>query len=451
MPIEGRATLTHPAWRSSRARISSLCERGRHWTDSRENLAKQVSDVVWSIELEPIRRTIAVFGQSAFRVLRSEYRRAIAELNSFCRTPPPKSYSERVRLLDELIVAQTAHRCLAEETSFAETVLGDLWLGEGTNWPKIQALIEWVGRCDEDLAGLDPFRSEVVLANIPWDTLAAETEDAAAELRAALRRIVSLTAAEPTPTLGTESWDDVPIAEVARIICGWRNSLDAFNDWVGAREAVDLVREVGVEQIANGLYDGSLEPSMARLKTDLLLAEALWRRACSDDPMIREIDGAQRSDYVENFRALDRKRIEISRAEVLHRYLSQRPAGSAGEMGVIRAEIGKKRRHLPVRRLLERAATAVQKIKPVFLMSPLSVAQFLPPGRVEFDVLVIDEASQVLPEDSLGAVARARHIVVVGDDKQLPPTNFFRMLIDDDNETQEDDAPRVVREILRAF
>jgi AAA domain len=111
----------------------------------------------------------------------------------------------------------------------------------------------------------------------------------------------------------------------------------------------------------------------------------------------------------------------------------QRSSGTAGEMGVIRDEIGKKigkkRPHLTIRRLLERAAPAVQKIKPLFLMSPLSVAQFLAPGRIEFDLLVIDEASQVSPEDALGAVARARHIVVVGDDKQLPPTNFFRMLI----------------------
>ena len=193
--------------------------------------------------------------------------------------------------------------------------------------------------------------------------------------------------------------------------------------------------------IASGLYDGSLEPPLARPKTDLLLAEALWRRARSDDPVIDEIDGTQRSESVDNFRALDRKRIEISRSEVLGRYLTQRPVGSAGEMGIIRAEIGKKRRHLPIRKLLERAATAVQKIKPVFLMSPLSVAQFLPPGRTEFDLLVIDEASQVPPEDALGAVARARHIVVVGDDKQLPPTNFFRMLINDDDEPQEDEVP----------
>src|SRR5262249_30286689 len=159
------------------------------------------------------------------------------------------------------------------------------------------------------------------------NTLAAEIENAAAELLAALSRIVSLTGAEPTPILGTPSWDDAPITEVAGVLGGWQKSLHAYNDWVSARDALDMVREYGLELIANGLYDGSLEPSMARSTTDLLIAEALWRRAQSDDPTIDEIDGAERSECVVNFRALDRKRIEISRAEVLRTYFAQRPAG----------------------------------------------------------------------------------------------------------------------------
>src|ERR1700733_1536583 len=77
-------------------------------------------------------------------------------------------------------------------------------------------------------------------------------------------------------------------------------------------------------------------------------------------------------------------------------------------------------------------------------MSPLSVAQFLPPGRVSFDLLVIDEASQVSPEDALGVVARAKQIVVVGDDKQLPPTNFFKM-ITAGNDYEEEDNEEALR------
>src|SRR5262249_24884940 len=89
------------------------------------------------------------------------------------------------------------------------------------------------------------------------------------------------------------------------------------------------------------------------------------------------------------------------------------------------------------------AGSAVQRLKPVFLMSPLSVAQFLPPGKMTFDLLVVDEASQVAPEDALGAVARAKQVIVVGDHKQLPPTNFFKMVNaggDDGNDEDEEIA-----------
>jgi superfamily I DNA and/or RNA helicase len=96
----------------------------------------------------------------------------------------------------------------------------------------------------------------------------------------------------------------------------------------------------------------------------------------------------------------------------------------------------KKRSHLPIRKLIDRAGAAVQSIKPVFMMSPLSVAQFLAPGSVQFDLVLIDEASQVEPVDALGAMARARQVVVVGDDRQLPPSRFFmRIHVDEaDNE-----------------
>ena len=275
---------------------------------------------------------------STFRILRGEYRRAVAELNSLCHSAPPKTYSDRLRLLDELMLAQDARRCIADEGSFAEAVLGELWAGEDLEWPKIQGLVEWVEQCEEALPDLDFLRSEVISAKIPWDTLAAEIETEAVGLQAGIDRIVKSTGAESKPILGTASWDDAPISALIRAIDGWCASLDVYNDWVAAREALDLVRKLGLELIANGLYDGSLEPSTARPKTDLLPAEALWRRAWSGNPVLDEIDGVQRSECVEDFRALDRKRIEVSQAEVLRTYLSQRPTGSGGEMGVIRAE-----------------------------------------------------------------------------------------------------------------
>lgn len=119
-----------------------------------------------------------------------------------------------------------------------------------------------------------------------------------------------------------------------------------------------------------------------------------------------------------------------------------RPRGAAGigPLGVLNAEIARRRGHLPIRKLLEKAGPAIQQLKPVFMMSPLSVAQFLKPGGLKFDILVMDEASQIEPVDALGAIARADQLVVVGDEKQLPPTAFFKKLAGEGEEEPEDDG-----------
>ncbi len=89
----------------------------------------------------------------------------------------------------------------------------------------------------------------------------------------------------------------------------------------------------------------------------------------------------------------------------------------------------------PIRQLMHKAAAAVQALKPLVMMSPLSMAQCLPQGKLTFDLLVMDEASQIQPVDALGAIARCRQVVVVGDERQLPPTRCFSKLtsdVDDD-------------------
>jgi very-short-patch-repair endonuclease len=115
---------------------------------------------------------------------------------------------------------------------------------------------------------------------------------------------------------------------------------------------------------------------------------------------------------------------------VLDRLRAARPQAGAGtnretKLGLVRAQTRLKRGHLPLRRLLERAGDAIQAITPCFLMSPISVAHYLAPGAATFDVVIFDEASQIEPADAYGAIARARQAVLLGDEKQLPPTTFF--------------------------
>jgi hypothetical protein len=112
-------------------------------------------------------------------------------------------------------------------------------------------------------------------------------------------------------------------------------------------------------------------------------------------------------------------------------------ASKSSKLGVLEAEVRKKRGIKPIRKLFGQLGEVVQALKPCFLMSPMSAAQYLEPGKLPFDVVIFDEASQVEPADALGAIARAKQVILVGDEKQLPPTNIYGKV----NDAEADDDP----------
>lgn len=110
-------------------------------------------------------------------------------------------------------------------------------------------------------------------------------------------------------------------------------------------------------------------------------------------------------------------------------------------LALIEREIKKGQKHVPARELVRRSGHALQQLIPCWMMGPGAVAQFLPPGRIEFDLLVVDEASQVRPEDSLGSLARAKQIVIVGDSKQMPPSDVFSVHAERDEDDEDEASP----------
>src|SRR5206468_7352525 len=101
----------------------------------------------------------------------------------------------------------------------------------------------------------------------------------------------------------------------------------------------------------------------------------------------------------------------------------------------VRHEAFKQKAHKPVRKLAVEAPHVLTAIKPCWMASPLSVSQLLLGSRDSpFDVVIFDEASQVLPEDAVTALLRGRVAVVAGDRHQLPPTPFFVAGQDDGDE-----------------
>ncbi len=172
-------------------------------------------------------------------------------------------------------------------------------------------------------------------------------------------------------------------------------------------------------------------------------AKAVWE---SNDEL-RYFQSSEHERLRKKFQADDEKQLNTNRQFIKSRIgFGDITLGSKGRtasehtgFALLQHEMGKQRRHLPIRKLVHRAGQAMQDLCPCWMMTPLAVAQFLPPGAINFDVVIMDEASQINPEDSWGAIARGKQLVVVGDQKQMPPSDFFMSALEEDESPDGDE------------
>jgi very-short-patch-repair endonuclease len=222
--------------------------------------------------------------------------------------------------------------------------------------------------------------------------------------------------------------------------------------WVDAQRSARKLNAAGLEFLVTLCLNGSIQFDSLVATFEYLFCDSLVRHLFNEHPDLWRLSGVTHEEVRSQFASLDRSVINLNQLDIAYR-ASRRPvpAGVRGtvvkdttELALVSHEITKQRAHIPIRQLMLRAGRAIQGLKPCFMMSPMSVAQFLAPGQMAFDLIVMDEASQLRPEDALGAVVRGTQLVVVGDPKQLPPTSFFQRTLDD--EADESDEKSAVAE-----
>lgn len=389
-------------------------------------------------ETASIRAGIAAGVGSFFARLFGSYRGASRALESLLAEPLPAAPKARLAAIDGLIALRARIRAFEETGEEARALLGPLWRGRRTPFADLARLAALVA--DARAVGLlSAMTPEAARAQAEEAAAARQTlADAGRVVAGAAQDLVARLAIDLPRAFGTPDLAAIPLADLAARAAAYAAGEGAYQGHVDLARGEAALERHGAGDVARRLADGRLSPENAREELRHARAEALWRRAIETQPRLAALDGAERHRLVETFTRLERERRAVLAATIRARHAAGLPRGALGEMGVIRGEIARKRGHMALRRLVTRAGGALQRIKPVFLMSPLSVAQYLPPGRIAFDLVVIDEASQVRPEDALGVAARGRQIVVVGDSKQLPPTSFFDRLMVDEAREEED-------------
>ncbi|MFI1383025.1 DUF3320 domain-containing protein [Embleya sp. NPDC020886] len=221
-------------------------------------------------------------------------------------------------------------------------------------------------------------------------------------------------------------------------------------EWQAHRAGLDVLARHGVEELVPRAVERGVLPEQLPDVVEQAVLKCWADDLLGTDPRLTTTRSADLDARVADFREADRRLVAAASGAVIEACNARRPRRfSGGPALVIKQQAELKRRHMPVRELLGRTREVVRLIKPCFMMSPLTVSQFLPPDY-HFDVVIFDEASQVRPADAINCVYRAGSLIVAGDEKQLPPTSFFDSSVEDDSDQYDEEAPHSFESLLHA-
>lgn len=349
---------------------------------------------------------------------------------------------EFFRDAEELVVN---HRTVAEANESAARRLGDAFWADGeADWDEVEKRLDFGNHLDRliaEIAGNDDERQRG-LRSRAGQLLAEsrETADAGAARQLFAQLAVDweeMGHAEDVWKKRIDFQDSVPlmhaghVESLLEIVDRLKRHKSDLQNWCRWQQSCREAKAAGLEPLLALVESEALPLSGLRDAFEKAYRENFIWRLRNLSEVLRNFWGDEHQSRIERFRELDEQFTRATAAMVVARLASELPSARGDdcpprtELGTLQRERVKRARHKPVRKLLSEIPNIAPKLKPCFLMSPLSVAQYLDAGQDNFDIVVFDEASQIPVWDAIGAIARGKQMIVVGDPKQLPPTNFF--------------------------
>ncbi len=233
---------------------------------------------------------------------------------------------------------------------------------------------------------------------------------------------------------------------------------DSLRNYLRYKAYFEKAKNSGIQRFVKALENGKIPIQRASETFDAAYFKRMLDAILNDNRTLAQFNGLTQQQRIERFCELDDQYIQLTRKLIFAKLAANLPRRRTGscpegtELGLLKRECEKKARQKPVRQLLSEIPKLAATLKPCFLMSPLSVAQYLPADSEQFDMVVFDEASQIPVWDAIGVIARAKQLIVVGDPKQMPPTNFFQKGDNPDEEEIDDfeDMESILDECLAA-
>ncbi|MGI5898749.1 MAG: DUF3320 domain-containing protein [Christensenellales bacterium] len=228
--------------------------------------------------------------------------------------------------------------------------------------------------------------------------------------------------------------------------------LPELREWIFWNAARAGALELGLLPVVKAMENGMTAADVFNAYKKALHFRLIYD-AIDDSPELNAFSGALFEERIAKFKELDRRMEEIARREIYCRLAMRIPdftreAAQSSEVGVLQRAIRSGGRGVSLRRLFDMLPNLLPRLCPCMLMSPLSVAQYIDPSHELFDIVVFDEASQLPTSKAVGAIARGREAIIVGDPNQLPPTSFFMNQYFDEENLESEDLESILDDCL---
>ena len=428
---------------TSRAEADVLVSKLRQYIELKTFVDKTFHPAIFELDSSKFEE----LSGNLLKLLNPKYRKLKKEISACYLSGVP--FRDSNILLDLASLSEfKAHRLELESSDAkGKKYFGDYWKGFESDPILLEEYSQWIilfrKYLKEDILTEKSFKLiGAGIDSVALESAASQVLTAKQEFLESFKKVGARIGTDFGKMFGN-GLEAIKLSALKSRVTRWKNetsSLVFWSQYLGYRQ---ICLESRAAPMMEDLEFGKIAVCDAIPAFEGNYAEILLNRAFRERPALSTFIRELHESKLGKFRELDKKVLLENQKRIICSSYDNAPkltsgASRASEAGILLNEFNRKRGHMPIRTLMKKAGGLIQKIKPCFLMSPLSIAQYLDPRSTRFDVIIFDEASQVRPEDAVGALLRGKQVVVMGDSKQLPPTDFFDTVLDSP-ESEPDD------------
>lgn len=427
------AFFKHTTYKTLIDNVEKMQKLASEISKLKKEISKEYYRDIFSLEHERIYKKLTRdYHTFISRTVSSEYKRIVKLIKKYSRKGKKPSYIECLSLVEDLVKYSSKVRKYREIEQLIEPALGPGYIGIDSDWNEISRDINELRGIYMSGAYLNSLEQ---MSDDEYNNIKVEFSIMTRNLSNLLeknRRYIELLKNNFDNEIFDITRQDFTIVKVKLNAC--LEEFEKIDNWCECSKIMDQMKKYNLLEYID--YAVATKIKMYNLVDAY---EKNFYRQWIDYiqysmPAISNFRQSTRDKYVEQFWASDIMQFDVNKSKIKSKLSKKRPAidllSSDSLASLILNEEDKKGKLKSIRQLLKETKELVQKIKPCFLMSPLSVSTFLTANDIEFDLIIFDEASQIFPQDALGAIYRGKQLIVVGDSKQMPPSNFFNNEID---------------------